>query len=84
VDGGFLSFLIRWDRAGAIVTSHFDFVAYPHILADSLAQYSRADRRVKGYDKAMDYASSEENRDSKRLEKVLVSVGAGPLINSPP
>lgn len=52
--------LVRWDRAGAIVTNPFDFVADPDYMYRFLYRLSKMNRHQRGYDPTVEPASKEE------------------------
>ena len=41
---------IRWDRAGAIVSRHFDYHQHPALLAEFLWRFGQLSRTQRGYD----------------------------------
>ncbi|KAF8872107.1 hypothetical protein CPB84DRAFT_1967539 [Gymnopilus junonius] len=52
--------LIRWDRAGAVVTQSFNYKKEPELLADFFWRYSHLDLRQKGYDPTCSVALEED------------------------
>ncbi|KAH8115742.1 hypothetical protein DFH11DRAFT_1854205 [Phellopilus nigrolimitatus] len=57
---GSLARLIRWDRAGAIVTGSFDYKKNPKLLCEFLWRYGCANAAHRGYDTSVTMASEEE------------------------
>ncbi|KIP02263.1 hypothetical protein PHLGIDRAFT_96169 [Phlebiopsis gigantea 11061_1 CR5-6] len=54
------AFLMRWDRAGAIVAEPFDYVANPELLLRFLYRIAVAERPAQGYDPTATLASPDE------------------------
>ncbi|CCM06785.1 uncharacterized protein FIBRA_09084 [Fibroporia radiculosa] len=52
--------LIRWDRAGAIVTEGFDLHQHPKFLCEFLWRFSHSTDAQRGYDMTIEPASPEE------------------------
>ena len=47
---GRMARIVRWDRAGALITEKFDYKKEPHILGKFLFCYSRSDAVARGHD----------------------------------
>ncbi|KAI0775521.1 hypothetical protein BD413DRAFT_651640 [Trametes elegans] len=61
--------LIRWDRAGSVVTESFDILAEPHFLCDFLWCFACVSDPERGYDLTVKRAArSEELLFSERIE----------------
>ncbi|KAF9520319.1 hypothetical protein BS47DRAFT_1335924 [Hydnum rufescens UP504] len=52
--------LIRWDRAGAIITNSFDYVDESDILAEFFWNYARLPQSGRGYDTSASAASKDQ------------------------
>jgi hypothetical protein len=52
--------LLRWDRAGVIVSSRIDYVAHPEQLCKLFWLYAHADASTRGYDTSIRQASKSE------------------------
>ena len=52
--------IIRWDRAGAIVTERFDYKSDPEILLEFFDRFSRLDKAGQGYDTTVTVATEKE------------------------
>jgi hypothetical protein len=52
--------LLRWDRAGVVVSCRIDYVAHPGRLCEFFRRYANADASVRGYDTSIRQASSRE------------------------
>lgn len=52
--------LIRWDRAGAVVTEPFDYIQYPEFLLSFLLRIPHMNHEEVGYDPAVVQATSDE------------------------
>ncbi|KAK7442981.1 hypothetical protein VKT23_015925 [Stygiomarasmius scandens] len=61
--------LIRWDRAGAVVTKSFSYTKTPH-LADFYSRYTRATPQARGHDTTVQRANSTDGNTSKAREKL--------------
>ena len=64
--------LIRWDRAGAIVSERFNFVRNPEWLCSFFWRYSRASDLQRGFDLTIVKASKEEEDTFKRVVEAHV------------
>ena len=54
------AFLMRWDRAGAIVATPFNYIAEPEKLLRFVYRIALAERSAQGYDTTASLASAEE------------------------
>ncbi|TCD65441.1 hypothetical protein EIP91_002697 [Steccherinum ochraceum] len=54
---------IRWDRAGAIVTKHFDLREDPQLLAQFFWRYGRLSRVDRGFDYTAQAATDKQKQD---------------------
>jgi hypothetical protein len=52
--------ILRWDRAGILVTEPIDIVLEPHKLLTFVHRYANISREAKGYDTSVKLASEEE------------------------
>jgi hypothetical protein len=52
--------ILRWDRAGILVTEPIDIVLEPHKLLTFVYRYANLSREAKGYDTSATLASDEE------------------------
>ncbi|KAK7457224.1 hypothetical protein VKT23_010526 [Stygiomarasmius scandens] len=60
--------LIRWDRAGAVVTKAFSYTSTPY-LADFYSRYTRATPQARGHDTTVQRTdSTDENASKARAE----------------
>lgn len=64
--------LIRWDRAGAIVSERFDFIRKPEWLCSFFWRYSHASDPQRGFDLTIVKASKEEEEIFKRVVEAHV------------
>ncbi|KAK7442200.1 hypothetical protein VKT23_016172 [Stygiomarasmius scandens] len=63
--------LIRWDRAGAVVTEAFSYTKTP-FLADFYSLYTRATPQARGHDTTVQRADSTDENASKAREGLLL------------
>lgn len=63
--------LVRWDRAGAIVSESFDFVQDPRNMITFLYRYGHMDRMQRGYDPTVVHASEAEVAEMRRCRETL-------------
>ncbi|KAI0775523.1 hypothetical protein BD413DRAFT_470932, partial [Trametes elegans] len=57
---GSLARLIRWDRAGAVVTEAFDILAEPELLCQFFWCFAHVSDTIRGYDLTVEPATQEE------------------------
>lgn len=82
--------LIRWDRAGAVVTSRFNWKNKPRDLALFLWRFARSSDSVRGYDTSVSIPTEDEIRRAKvalkqrALEVAMAQGGTEKDILKPP
>lgn len=64
---------IRWDRAGAIVTKHFDYHQQPRFLAEFLWRFGQLSPMQRGHDPTACLASAEEREQLKTAVMTHIS-----------
>ncbi|RPD62309.1 hypothetical protein L226DRAFT_568895 [Lentinus tigrinus ALCF2SS1-7] len=57
---GHFARLLRWDRAGCIVTQRFDIRTHPELLVDFLKGFSKLSKTERGHDATVGAATSDE------------------------
>ena len=72
---GRMARIVRWDRAGALITEKFDYKKEPHILGKFLFCYSRSDAVARGHDPTavrVEPGTKEWDLMSSRAEQSLL------------
>jgi hypothetical protein len=59
---------IRWDRDGATVTRHFDYIKQPQLLAGFFWRYAHLDRSQQGYDASISSATLQDIQQMQHFE----------------
>ncbi|KAI0366930.1 hypothetical protein BV20DRAFT_618224 [Pilatotrama ljubarskyi] len=75
---GHMARLIRWDRAGAIVTESFDVLAEPALLCELFWRFAHVSDSGRGYDFTVGLASRVQERRFRKAVKphVVKQMGA--------
>ena len=74
------AFLMRWDRAGAVVAKPFDYVDEPEKLLRFVYRIALAERSAQGYDPTASLASEEEIGRFRAYRDALSRDSAGTLL----
>ncbi|KAH8115734.1 hypothetical protein DFH11DRAFT_1507170, partial [Phellopilus nigrolimitatus] len=65
--------LIRWDRAGAVVSRSFNYRQNPELLCKFLWRFGHATPTQRGYDPTVAIASEKDEEDFKKTVSVYVA-----------
>ncbi|KAF8157872.1 hypothetical protein B0H34DRAFT_620672, partial [Crassisporium funariophilum] len=57
---------IRWDRCGAVVSKHFDYLKYPKLLANFFWRYLHLDAHQQGYNSTVSKSSHAEKEEARK------------------
>ncbi|KAI8978317.1 hypothetical protein BD414DRAFT_538928 [Trametes punicea] len=73
--------LLRWDRAGIIVSESFDYVQLPQLLCEFFWRFGSVSDAARGYDMTVECATKEEEKffAASIRAHIAVQVGAGSM-----